>query len=92
MNKIKDIFYSIANWLGDKTGIRADYILHFGVCFLLSLFGSYGAALAIGWSFGKETGDYNNPNSGWSWGDLVADGLGIAAGLAVNMAIKAIIN
>lgn len=51
----------------------------------------FGAVLAAGLSIGKEFGDKNNPKSGWSWGDLAADGLGIAAGLAVNMAIKAII-
>lgn len=113
MNKIKDIFYSTANWLSNKTGIRADYILHFGICSLsTSIIGIlsfivvnhflgytpaliaslFGAVFALGLSIGKESGDKNNPNSGWSWGDLVADGLGITAGLAVNMAIKAIIN
>ena len=52
----------------------------------------FGAVFALGLSLGKEAGDKNNTNSGWSWWDLVADGLGITAGLAVNMAIKAIIN
>ena len=52
----------------------------------------FGAVFALGLSLGKEFGDKSNPGSGWSWGDLVADGLGIAAGLAVNMAIMAIIN
>lgn len=103
----------IAAWLSKLTGVRGDYILHFGVCSLsTSIIGLisflvvnhflgytpaliaslFGAVFALGLSLGKEAGDKNNPGSGWSWGDLVADGLGIAAGLAVNMAIKAIIN
>ena len=52
----------------------------------------FGAVFAAGLSIGKEAGDKNNPGSGWSWWDLVSDGLGIAAGLAANMAIMAIIN
>ena len=36
------------------------------------------AFFALGLSFGKEFGDI--PTSGWSWGDLVADGLGILIG------------
>lgn len=108
MNKIKDIFYSIANWLGDKTGIRADYILHFGVCslstsiigivsflvvnhllgYIPALIASlFGAVFALGLGIGKESGDKNNPNSGWSWGDLVADGLGIVVGILINLLI-----
>ena len=27
------------------------------------------------------------PNAGWSWGDLVADGLGIVVGILVNLLI-----
>ena len=43
-----------------------------------------GAAFALGLSLGKELGDKNNPKSGWSWGDLVADGLGIVLGILIN--------
>lgn len=94
----------IATWLSNKTGIRADYILHFGVCNLSTsiigilsflvvnhLFGYtpaliaslFGAVFALGLSFGKEFGDI--PNSGWSWVDLVADGLGILIGLTISI-------
>lgn len=38
----------------------------------------FGAVFALGLSFGKEFGDI--PTSGWSWGDLAADGLGILIG------------
>lgn len=103
----------IATWLSKLTGIRGDYILHFGVCSLsTSVIGVlsflvvnlllgytpaliaslFGAVFALGLGIGKESGDRNNPNSGWSWGDLVADSLGIASGISINMIIKAIIN
>ena len=93
--------YQAANWLSKKIGIRSDYILHYGVCFLSTsiigilsflvvnhFFGYipgivaslFGAVFAIGLGIGKESGDKNNPNSGWSWGDLVADWLGILVG------------
>ena len=45
----------------------------------------FGAVFALGLSIGKEMGDKNNPNSGWSWGDLVADGLGILIGILINI-------
>ena len=93
-----------AVWLSKLTGVRGDYILHFGVCFLsTSIIGIlsflvvnlllgytpalvaslFGAVFATGLSIGKEAGDENNPASGWSWWDLVADGFGIVTGLLV---------
>lgn len=89
----------------NSSGIRRDYILHFGVCSLsTSIIGIlsflvvnhflgytpaliaslFGAVFALGLSLGKEFGDKNNPNSGWSWGDFVADGLGILIGLIIS--------
>ena len=44
----------------------------------------FGAVFAVGLGIGKEAGDKNNPNSGWSWGDLVADAIGIGAGLLIK--------
>lgn len=58
-----------------------DKVKHFGACLIATLFSW---ELAIGLAIGKEYGDYNNPNSGWSWGDLVADALGIATGLLIK--------
>lgn len=92
LKRTKERLFKFTEWLSNKINIRGDYILHFMTCMSMSVAGMHGALFAAGWSIGKETGDYNNPNSGWSWADLVADGLGITAGLAVNMAIKAIIN
>ena len=98
----------IANWLSNKIGLRGDYILHFGVCFLSTsiigilsflvvnhFFGYvpgivaslFGAVFALGLSLGKEFGDKNNPKSGWSWGDLVSDALGILVGLIINFLV-----
>lgn len=95
----------IANWLSRKTGLRGDYVLHFGVCSLsTSIIGIlsflavnhflgyvpgvvaslFGAVFALGLSLGKEFGDKSNPGSGWSWWDLVADGLGILVGILIN--------
>lgn len=58
-----------------------DKVQHFGVCLIATLFSW---ELAVGLAIGKEYGDYNNPNSGWSWFDLVADTLGIGAGLLIK--------
>jgi hypothetical protein len=58
-----------------------DKVLHFGACFVATLFSF---ELAIGLSIGKEYGDYNNPNSGWSWWDIVEDGLGIVTRLFIK--------
>lgn len=103
----------ITEYINKLTGIRGDYILHFGVCSLSTsiigivsflvvnhFFGYvpalvaslFGAVFALGLSFGKEFGDKNNPNSGWSWGDLIADALGILVGLIINICIIMIIN
>ena len=96
--------WELVNWLSKLTGIRGDYILHFGVCSLsTSIIGIvsflvvnhflgyvpgivaslFGVVFALGLGIGKEAGDKNNPASGWSWGDLVSDGLGILSGLLI---------
>ena len=43
----------------------------------------FGAVFALGLSVGKEAGDIGNPNSGWSWGDLVADAVGVVVGVLI---------
>ena len=62
-------FLVVNHFLGYVTGIVASLL---------------GAVFALGLSIGKEAGDKNNPGSGWSWGDLVADGLGIVLGILIN--------
>lgn len=78
----------IAAWLSKLTGVRGDYILHFGVCFLLSLFGSHGVAAAIGASLAAEYKDSITPGNKWCWSDLLADLLGIAFGTFLRESIK----
>lgn len=65
-------------------GIRADLLMHFGCCFIPSLFGLYGAAFALGLGVGKEYGDSRAINNKWDWLDFFADLLGILAGLTIN--------
>ena len=75
--------------IGIASFLVVNHFLGYTPALIASLFG---AVFALGLGIGKESGDKNNPNSGWSWGDLMADALGIASGISINMIIKAIIN
>ena len=59
-----------------------DKVEHFGACFVATVLFDW--QFATGLAIGKEYGDYNNPNSGWSWWDLFADALGIGTGLLIK--------
>lgn len=60
-------------------GLISFLIIHPLLGYVPALIGSlFGALFSAGISLGKEYGDI--PNSGWSWYDLVADGLGILIG------------
>lgn len=76
--------YKIVAWLSKLIGIRGDYILHFGVCFLSSLISYEGAWAAFGASLAAEYKDSITPGKFWSWWDLFADGLGIVLGTLIN--------
>ena len=79
LDKINEILFKINNYL--PKFMKVDKILHFGICFILSfLFGTHGVALAFSAGVTKEYCDYLNPNSKWSWGDIVADIIGIIIG------------
>ena len=80
---MKALLYKIASLLG----IRADLLLHFGCCFIPSLLGYYGAAFALGLGIGKEYGDSRAINNKWDWFDILADLIGILAGLIINYLI-----
>lgn len=43
--------------------------------------------LAVGLSLGKEYGDSKAVGNSWSWGDIIADLLGIAVVVAVALVI-----
>jgi uncharacterized protein YfiM (DUF2279 family) len=80
------IGYILKDYLPDWLGF--DKVLHFSACFMISVFGLVPAVFAAGLAIGKETGDYFNKDSGWSWRDLIADGIGIAAGLGLHFIVK----
>lgn len=82
------IISKIADWLSKLIGVRGDYILHFGVCFLSSLTSYEGAWAAFGASLAAEYKDSVTLGNKWSWWDLFADGLGIAVGVAVRKIIE----
>ena len=66
--------------------IKPDKLYHFIICFMLSfLFGSYGVVASISAGVTKEFSDSINPNSHWSWGDILADFLGIAIGYPLGL-------
>lgn len=82
------IISKIADWLSKLTGVREDYILHFGVCFLSSLISYEGAWAAFGASVAAEYKDSITPGNFWSWWDLFADAIGIASGFALRKLIE----
>ena len=73
-------------WLSSKTGVQSDKVLHFLVCFVVifvlsfinPIFGAF-AALILG--LYKEFIDSHKVGNYWSWGDILADCLGIIGGV-----------
>ena len=84
MNIIKEI----AKLIGRPFGVRTDYVLHFGVCFLSSLTSYEGAWAAFGAAIAAEYKDSVTPGNRWSWWDLFADGLGIATGVILRRIVE----
>ena len=73
-------------WNNISTWKHFDKVKHFGACFIVTFSVSFynewlAVWLSAGLGIGKEVGDYFNPNSGFSVGDLIADGLGIGFAL-----------
>lgn len=64
--------------IGIASFLVVNHFLGYTPALIASLFG---AVFALGLGIGKESGDI--PNSGWSWGDLVVDGLGIVVGILI---------
>ena len=69
-------------WLSNKLGVQSDKVLHFLVSFVIAfplmavnIYLAIGVTLAIG--LYKEFTDSHKEGSYWSWGDLLADFLGI---------------
>lgn len=83
--------------------IAKDKILHFTACMLATILlaatawlvttslreGCYiGVAFAAGLAMGKEFGDKQAAGNHWCWWDLLADALGIAAGVLVLLLLN----
>lgn len=64
--------------------VSKDKILHFSVCCFFSLFGFYGVAFSAGLALGKEYGDSKATGNKWSWGDILADIIGMAVGFCLG--------
>lgn len=85
--------------------IGYDKVLHFlcclgitiGVWGILTPVTNFETALtagvwaAVGASLGKEYGDSQAKNNYWSWGDIVADCIGIVTGVGVAYLIRLLI-
>ena len=74
-------------YLSNLTHIRPDLFLHFGACFVPSLFGIIGVAFALGLGVGKEYGDSRAVGNKWDWLDIVADVAGCAVGYLIHYLI-----
>ena len=73
-------------WLSKLLGVQSDKVLHFLVCFVIAFLLSFvnpifGAGLALVLSAYKEFTDMHKIGNFWSWGDLLADVLGIISGI-----------
>ena len=75
----------IIRWLSSKIGVQSDKILHFLVCFVITFVLSFinpifGAFVALVLGLYKEFTDSHKLGNTWSWGDILADVLGIVFG------------
>ena len=69
-------------WLSNLIGVQSDKVLHFLVCFVVTFALSWvnviiAIIFALILSFYKEFMDMNEKGNYWSWGDILADSLGI---------------
>ena len=76
----------IINWLSNKIGVQGDKVLHFLVCFVVALVLSFvnpilGTVVALIVGIYKEFTDSHKVGNYWSWGDILADILGIISGI-----------
>ncbi len=69
-----------------------DKVLNFGVNLVLAMTGfiSYWLALGlcVGASLGKEYGDSKAQGNRWDWWDIVADMLGMGAGMLIVYLVR----
>lgn len=72
--------------LSNKIGVQSDKVLHFLVCFMITFLLSFinpifGAFVALIIGLYKEFTDSHKVGNFWSWGDIIADCLGIIGGI-----------
>lgn len=75
----------IIQLLSNKLGVQSDKILHFLVCFVITFMLSFispifGAFVALVLGLYKEFTDSHKVGNCWSWGDILADIIGIVFG------------
>ena len=73
-------------------GVQSDKVLHFLVCFVITFLLSFvnpifGAFVVLVLGLYKEFTDSHKVGNYWSWGDILADCLGIAFGFLCWWAI-----
>ena len=73
---------NLLNKLSNLIGVQSDKVLHFLVCFVVTFALSWvnviiAIIFALILSFYKEFMDMNEKGNYWSWGDILADSLGI---------------
>lgn len=66
---------------------RPDLLKHFGVCFLLALFGTHGVVAGQAAGFSREWSNSQQPGNKWDWLDIVANVVGSAVGYGVHLLI-----
>jgi len=76
--------------------IEKDKVKHFVYCAVATFFvgaiigPTYGVCIGAGLGFGKEYGDMVAKGNTWSWGDVLADALGIITGALLAFLIRLI--
>ncbi len=65
--------------------LHKDKLYHFGICLIVSIFQPW---LAVGLALGKEYGDSKAQGNKWSWGDILADALGVILGGLIGILVK----
>lgn len=79
-------------WLSKFIGVQSDKVLHFLVCFVIAFVLSFvnpifGVVVALIIGLYKEFTDSHKLGNYWSWGDILADCLGIVFGFLCWWAI-----
>ena len=78
-------FYFISRSIGDKINVKADKVMHFISCFVITLVAGliwgaeFGIAAGVLAGVAKEIYDHWQPNNYFCWRDIQADLLGIIA-------------